>query len=160
MTTKSPVYQQLIDGEWCGALSGATFERRSPYDDRVVGVYPQSAAEDAERAIAAARRVFDSGKWSGSSAKERSRILRKIAESIHAHVDELATSLSNEVGKPIGAAKGEATSAADVFEFFAAKALDLKGEAITQQVADAIGLVVHEPIGVVGVITPWNYRSS
>src|SRR5437763_6839244 len=95
MTTTKPIaYQQFIDGEWVGALSGATFERRSPFDDRVVGTYPQSGAEDAERAILAARRAFDSGKWPTSSAKERSRLLRRISESLLAHVDELATSLS------------------------------------------------------------------
>ncbi|MCK9518741.1 MAG: aldehyde dehydrogenase family protein [Dehalococcoidia bacterium] len=150
-------YQQFIDGKWVDAASGETFSRISPYDGRVVATYPNSGVEDAQRAIETARRVFDEGQWANSRAKDRARILNKAAELIMANMDELATSIANEVGKPKNMAMGEVAGAAETFELFAAKALDLKGESITQQIPDAVGLTVHEPVGVVGLITPWNF---
>jgi len=150
-------YQQFIDGQWADAASGETFARTSPYDGRIVATYPNGGVEDAQRAILAARKAFDQTTWPTSPAKDRARILQKAAGLLLANIDELATSIANEVGKPKNMAMGEVAGAAEVFELFAAKALDLRGESITQQIPDAIGLVVHEPVGVVGIITPWNF---
>jgi len=155
--TETRAYQQFINGDWADAASGETFSRISPYDGRVVATYPNGGAEDAQRAILAARKAFDDTKWSTSPAKERATILQKAAQLLFANMDELATSIANEVGKPKGMALGEVAGTAEVFELFAAKALDLRGESMTQQIPDAIGLVVHEPVGVVGIITPWNF---
>ncbi|MBE7518842.1 MAG: aldehyde dehydrogenase [Thermoflexaceae bacterium] len=150
-------YQQFIDGRWVDSVSGEQFERRSPYDGRVVATYPNSGIEDAQKAIEAARRVFDQGAWANSAAAERARILRRAADLVLERADALTTCLANEVGKPKTMAMVEVTGTAEVFQYFAAKALDLKGETITQQLPDAVGLVVHEPVGVVGIITPWNF---
>jgi aldehyde dehydrogenase (NAD+)/betaine-aldehyde dehydrogenase len=154
---ESKTYQHFIDGQWVDALSGDTFQRTSPYDGRVVATYPNGGAEDAQKAIEAARRVFDEGKWSTSPAKDRSRVLRRTAELLLANMEELSQSIANEVGKPIGMASAEVAFTADVFDYFAGKALDIKGESITQEVPDAVGLVIREPVGVVGIITPWNF---
>ncbi len=150
-------YQHFIDGRWVDAASGERFDRISPYDGRVVASYPNGGVEDAQRAILAARKAFDESKWPTSPAKDRARILQKAAELLLANMDELATSIASEVGKPKNMAIAEVAGAAEVFELFAAKALDLRGESVTQQIPDAIGLVVHEPVGVVGIITPWNF---
>ncbi len=150
-------YQQFIDGQWVAAATGETFNRISPYDGRIVATYPNAGVEDAQRAILAARKAFDETRWPVSPAKDRARILQKAAQLLLANIDELATSIANEVGKPKNMAMGEVAGAAETFELFAAKALDLRGESITQQVPDAVGLVVHEPVGVVGIITPWNF---
>lgn len=150
-------YDQFIDGQWVAAASGDVFTRYSPFDGRAVATYPNSGVEDTERAIKTARRVFDDGKWAYSPAKDRAKILSKAAELILANMDELATSIANEVGKPKTMAMGEVAGTAEVFELFAAKALDLKGDSFTQQIPDAVGLTVHEPVGVVGIITPWNF---
>ena len=150
-------YQQFIDGQWVDAVEGATFTRTSPYDGRTVGIYPNAGTADAQKAIEAARRTFDSGKWSNSPAAERARILRKAADLVTERADALATCLANEVGKPKTMAFAEVMGTAEVFQLFAAKALNLSGESLTQQIPDAIGLVVHEPVGVVGIITPWNF---
>ncbi|MCZ2109099.1 MAG: aldehyde dehydrogenase family protein [Dehalococcoidia bacterium] len=150
-------YQQFIDGQWVAAATGETFNRISPYDGRIVATYPNAGVEDAQRAILAARKTFDETRWPVSPAKDRARILQKAAQLLLANIDELATSIANEVGKPKNMAMGEVAGAAETFELFAAKALDLRGESITQQVPDAVGLVVHEPVGVVGIITPWNF---
>lgn len=150
-------YQQFIDGQWLGAVSGETFSRISPYDGRVVATYPNGGVDDAQHAILAARRVFDEGKWPNTPARERAAVLRKAADLVMSAADELATSIALEVGKPKDMALAEAALTAETLELFAAKALDLKGESITQQLPDAIGMVIHEPVGVVGIITPWNF---
>ena len=150
-------YQQFIDGQWVDALSGATFTRTSPYDGSVVGVYPNSGIEDAERAIRAARRAFDETSWPTSPAADRARILRRAADLLAERADAFATCIAAEVGKPKTMALGEVMATAEVFQLFAAKALNLKGESFTQQIPDAVGIVAHEPVGVVGIITPWNF---
>ena len=150
-------YQMLIDGQWVNAKSGKTFDRLNPANGELVGTYPLAGIEDADVAIEAARRAFDSGTWSKAPAKQRHDALRKIADGLRAQMVPIGTLLSKEVGRPIGMAIGEVAMTADVFEYFAGVALDIKGEAITNFAPDAIGLTVHEPIGVVGVITPWNF---
>jgi acyl-CoA reductase-like NAD-dependent aldehyde dehydrogenase len=150
-------YQQFIDGQWVDAVDGATFTRISPYDGSVVGIYPNGGTEDAQRAILAARRAFDETSWPTSPAADRARILRKAADLLVERADAFATCIAAEVGKPKAMAFGEVMATADVFQLFAAKALNLKGESFTQQLPDAVGLVVHEPVGVVGIITPWNF---
>ncbi|MBI5949381.1 MAG: aldehyde dehydrogenase family protein [Chloroflexi bacterium] len=154
---KTRAYQQFIDGRWADAASGETFSRTSPFDGSVVATYPNSGIEDAQRAIQVARRVFDDGTWATSPAVDRAAILRKASDLLVANADELADSLTAEVGKPRAMAMGEVMATADVYQLFAAKALDLKGESMTQQIPDAVGLVIHEPVGVVGIITPWNF---
>ncbi|MEX2236937.1 MAG: aldehyde dehydrogenase family protein [Dehalococcoidia bacterium] len=155
--TETKSYQQFINGQWIDAQSGDTFQRTSPFDGHVVATYPNAGIEDTQKAIETARRVFDEGKWSGAPAKDRSRVLRKVSELLLTNLEELSTSIAEEVGKPIGMAQAEVALTADVFDFFAGKALDIKGESITQDVPDAIGLVIKEPVGVVGIITPWNF---
>ncbi len=150
-------YQQFIDGQWVGAADGATFTRTSPYDGSVVGIYPNSGIEDTQRAILAARRAFDETTWPTSPAADRARILRKAADLLVERADAFATCIAAEVGKPKSMALAEVMATADVFQLFAAKALNLKGESFTQQLPDAIGIVAHEPVGVVAIITPWNF---
>jgi acyl-CoA reductase-like NAD-dependent aldehyde dehydrogenase len=150
-------YQMLIDGQWVNAKSGKTFDRLNPANGELVGTYPLAGIDDADLAIDAARRAFDSGTWSKAPAKQRHDVLRKIADGLRAQMVPIGTLLSKEVGRPIGMAIGEVAMTADVFEYFAGVALDIKGEAITNFAPDAIGLTVHEPIGLVGVITPWNF---
>ena len=151
------VWRMLIDGAWSDAQSNETFERRSPANGEVVGVYPEAGEADCERAIDAARRAFDDGRWSNAPAHKRSAVLRKTAELLRANQESLAKNLVAELGKPIKRALAEVQGAAEVFDYYAGLAMDLHGDAITQQVPDAVGLVIKEPVGVVGVITPWNF---
>ncbi|MEX0785062.1 MAG: aldehyde dehydrogenase family protein [Dehalococcoidia bacterium] len=155
--TEARTFQMLIDGQWLNAKSGETFERLNPANGELVGTFPLAGTADVDLAGDAARRVFDSGAWSNAPAKQRHDVLRKIADSIRAQIGPLGTLLAQEVGKPIGMAMAEVAMAADVYEYFAGVTLDMKGESITQYVPDAVGLTIHEPIGVVGVITPWNF---
>src|SRR5262249_4085158 len=102
-------------------------------------------------------RAFDDGKWSGAPARQRATVLRRAADLVRARADELARLLAEEVGKPIRIAKGEVAATADVFDHYAALALDLHGEVYSAQVPDALAFVLRDPVGVVGIITPWNF---
>jgi acyl-CoA reductase-like NAD-dependent aldehyde dehydrogenase len=149
-----------IGGESRDAQSGKTFVRTSPIDGEAVASVPDGDAGDADLAIAAARRTFDAGTWSQAAVKSRAQVLRKTAELLRAGAPGLADLVAREMGKPIAQGKGEILHAADVFDYFAGLCLDLHGDAYSQQAAESLGLVLREPVGVVGVITPWNFPVS
>jgi aldehyde dehydrogenase (NAD+)/betaine-aldehyde dehydrogenase len=149
--------KMLIGAEETDAQAGHRFERRSPASGEPVATYPEAGPADVALAASAARRLFDDGKWSGGPIRQRSLVLRRAAELLRTKGDGLARLVAEEVGKPIRLAKAEVAAAADVFDHYAALALDLHGEAYSQQVPDALGLVLKDPIGVVGIITPWNF---
>jgi len=155
--SEARVYQQFIGGAWVGGSTGETYGRKNPASGALVETIPWGDAEDARRAIGAARAAFDSGAWSKATATQRAQVLRNVAAKLRAELVPLAQLLSKEVGKPANMAIGEIAMAADVYDYYAGLALDMKGDAITNYVPDAVGLTVHEPVGVVGVITPWNF---
>jgi aldehyde dehydrogenase (NAD+)/betaine-aldehyde dehydrogenase len=153
-------YQQLIGGQYYGAATGETFERRSPATGELVETIAWGDVEDARRAIAAARSAFDGGPWAGAPAPQRAAVLRKIATAMRDESQALGELLSREVGKPVRMAVAEVLQSAWVFDYYAGLALDLHGDSITNFASDAVGLTVKEPIGVVGIITPWNFPIS
>lgn len=155
--TEARTYQMLIDGRWVAADSGETFGRLNPANGKLVGTYPLADIPDVDLAVDAARRAFDGGTWSNAPARQRHDVLRKVADGIRANIGPLAALLAQEVGKPLNMAMGEAALSADVYDYFAGISLDMHGEAITQFAPDAVGLTIQEPVGVVGVITPWNF---
>jgi aldehyde dehydrogenase (NAD+)/betaine-aldehyde dehydrogenase len=156
-TAEARVYQQFIGGEWQVPAAGETYDRMNPADGTVVETIPWGNVEDARRAIDAARAAFDSGAWWKAPATTRASVLRNVASKMRAELMPLAQLLSQEVGKPTNMAVAEIAMAADVYDYYAGLALDIKGDAITNFAQDAVGLTVHEPVGVVGVITPWNF---
>ncbi|WP_127753646.1 aldehyde dehydrogenase family protein [Devosia sp. 1566] len=147
------LYQNLIDGEWVGS-DGA--ENINPSNTaEVVGVYARASAEDTKQAIAAAKAAFPA--WSRSGILERHAILRKAADEILARKAELGELLSREEGKTLPEAIGEVTRAGQIFDFFAGEVLRLTGE-VVQSVRPGVGVeITREPIGVIGIITPWNF---
>ncbi|HUN93345.1 MAG TPA: aldehyde dehydrogenase family protein [Burkholderiaceae bacterium] len=147
----------LIDNQWRDADDGATRERRSPAHDRVVGVYAEAGVAEARAAIAAARRAFDSGPWPRMKGAERARTLRSVAEGILARRDELALRETLENGKPLQQSRAEIDGAADLWHYAAALARNLHGDSYNQLGEATLGVVVRDPIGVVGIITPWNF---
>jgi acyl-CoA reductase-like NAD-dependent aldehyde dehydrogenase len=150
-------YQQFINGQWVAAATGETYERMNPATGALVETIPWGGVEDARKAIDAARAAFDAGTWSKAPASQRATVLRNIAAKIRAELTPLAQLLSKEVGKPSNMAVAEIAMAADVYDYYAGLALDMRGDSITNFVPDAVGLTVHEPVGVVGIITPWNF---
>lgn len=150
-------YSFLIDGKSEESESGARFERVSPAHDVVVGTYAEAAPGDVDRAIDAARRAFDDGPWPRMSGADRARALRKVAELIERDCDRLALIETLESGKPISQARDEIRASAELWFYAATLAQHAYGDAHNALGNDYWGLVLREPVGVVGVITPWNF---
>ncbi|MBP1885563.1 aldehyde dehydrogenase family protein [Sinorhizobium mexicanum] len=150
-------FRMLIDGKWVDGAEGRTLERVAPGHGVTVSRYQAAAKVDAERAIAAARRAFDDGPWPRMTASERSLVLLRAADMIAARADELAFLDAIESGKPISQAKGELAGAADIWRYAAALARDLSGESYNTLGDGTLGVVLREAIGVVSIITPWNF---
>lgn len=136
---------------------GETIARHSPAHGALVTRAPRGRAADADHAIAAARRAFDEGPWPRATASERSRLLLKTADLIDRDRELLALLDTLESGKPIAQARSEIEGAADIWRYAAALARDLHGESYASLGADRFGFVLREPIGVVSIITPWNF---
>lgn len=149
--------QMVIDGESVEALGGGRFERTSPAHDVVVSSYPQGTADDVDRAVAAARRAFDAGPWARVSGAERARVLVRVAALIRRDADELARIEALESGKPITQARGEVDGTAELWEYAATLARHSYGDAHNALGEQVLGLVLNEPVGVVAIITPWNF---
>ena len=147
------IYQNLIAGEWVGTEASKNI---SPSDTNdVVGMYAQGSAEDAKQAIAAAKAAFPA--WSRSGILERHAILRKTSDEILARKEELGALLAREEGKILPEAIGEVTRAAQIFDFFAGEALRLTGEVVPSARPNIGVEITREPLGVIGIITPWNF---
>ena len=146
--------RHLIGGEWRG---GASMDRRSPSHGVLVSRSATGTRADAEAAIAAARAAFDAGDWPMTPGKDRAAILLRVADLIEARIEELARIEVLESGKPIAQARGEMAGAADLWRYAAALARTSPGESHDSLGADMLGLVLHQPVGVVGMITPWNF---
>jgi len=147
----------LINGEWCEAADGALLERESPAHGKLVAVYAKAGVADAERAIAAARHAFDKGPWPTMKGADRARILRNVGDGILARKHELARMESLENGKPVAQSLAEIEGAADLWQYAATLARNLHGDSYNTLGEATLGVVLRDPIGVVSVITPWNF---
>lgn len=150
-------FSMLIDGKWTAGAEGKTIDRLSPAHGVVVSRYQSATKVDAERAIAAARKAFDTGPWPNMTASERSLTLLRAADIMEKRKDELALLDTLESGKPISQAKGEIAGAIDIWRYAAALARDVHGESVNTLGEGTLGVVLREPIGVVSIITPWNF---
>ena len=155
--------QLFINGQWCDAASGKTFETPNPATGETLARVAEGDAEDINRAVRAARRAFDEGPWSRMSPSERGRIIWRIGDLILEHADELAQLESLDNGKPVGVAQAaDVPLAADLFHYMAGWATKLEGNTIDLSVPYMPGANFHsytlrEPLGVVGQIIPWNF---
>lgn len=147
------LHPNLIDGDW---VEGEPAPNRNPANPaEVVGLYARGTAEDAARAIAAAKAAFPA--WSRSGPLQRHEVLKTAAAEILARKDELGRLLAREEGKTLAEGIGETIRAAQVFDFFAGECLRLGGE-ILPSVRPGVGVeITREAVGVVGLITPWNF---
>lgn len=156
--TLPPVFQarHMIDGQWQGA-DASTSERLSPSHGVVVSRASIGTIQEAKSAISAARKAFDDGRWSALSGKARATVLLKVADLIEANVDRMALIETLESGKPITQSRGEVAGAADLWRYAAALARTLHGDSHNSLGPDMLAVVLKEPIGVVSIITPWNF---
>jgi acyl-CoA reductase-like NAD-dependent aldehyde dehydrogenase len=148
------LFKNLIGGEWLAG--GAVTVNRNPSDTSdVIGEYAQADLEQTRNAIAAAKSAFPA--WSTGSIQERFNILDKAGTEILARKDELGKLLSREEGKTLPEGIGEAMRAGQIFKFFAGEVLRQAGEKLASVRPGVDVEVTREPLGVIGLITPWNF---
>jgi alpha-ketoglutaric semialdehyde dehydrogenase len=146
-------YDNYIGGEWVG---GDYRPNISPSDvDDIVGEYAQGTADDVAAATAAAREAFES--WSVATPQQRFDVLDAAGTQILRRRDELARLLAREEGKPLAEAAAEVGRAGQIFKFFAGEAVRLTGDVVASVRPGMTVEVTREPLGVVGLITPWNF---
>ena len=147
--------KMIVGGERVDALDGQTFDVVNPATNTVIARAPLGGAADVDRAVEAAQRAFD-GEWSRWPAVERGRALHRFSGLVRDHLEELSQLETANIGKPIASSRGEAESVANVFEYYAGAANKVFGETIPVT-KPGLDLTLREPIGVVGLIVPWNF---
>lgn len=147
-------YSNYIGHKWVETKGGSS-EARNPATGDLVSRTAKSTADDVTFAVEEARKAFDSGVWSSKKPSERAKVLRQISDLIREEVDGLALTLTLENGKPLADAKGELLNAANVLEYYASAARHIVGR-VPRYGGTDVSLVVHEPVGVCGLIVPWN----
>jgi len=149
--------RMYIDGAWVEARDGATFDTYDPATGAVIAAVPRAAGADVAMAVAAARRTFDDGTWGVAVAeRDRARILFRMAELVRDQRDALAELEVRDCGKPLADAIADIDEVAFMYEYYAGWATKIAGD-IPPVGPDAMSLVVKEPVGVCGLIVPWNY---
>jgi betaine-aldehyde dehydrogenase len=152
--TAPPIFRNFIANEW--SSTAATREVVNPATGRVLALAAESSAADVESAVHAAREAFDSGPWRSSTAQQRGRVLFAMANLIRQHAARLAELETLNCGKPIAESEFDMQDAATCLEYYGGLATKIHGE--TLPVPDnALNLTLKEPVGVVGLIVPWNY---
>jgi len=150
-------YQMFIGGEWVNSTSGQTGSITSPATGEVLAEVQEGSADDVDRAVAAARGAFDET-WSDSTPGERQAALLKMADIVEEHGEELGRLESINVGKPFAVTMSdEIPVIADQFRFFAGGARFLEGRATGEYMKGFTSMIRREPIGIAGLIAPWNY---
>ncbi len=149
----------LVGDEWVSAsLSGKTFEVTNPATGDVIAVLPNLGQAEVARAIDIADKAQKA--WAKKTGKERAGVLRKLFDLMVANADDLATILTMEMGKPWPEARGEILYGASYVEWFGEEAKRVYGDTIPGHQADKRIMVIRQPVGVVGAITPWNFPNA
>jgi aldehyde dehydrogenase (NAD+) len=154
-----PALANFVGGEWRPSASGRTYEKHSPWrPSEVVGEFPASGEEDVNAAVEAAAAAFP--EWSRKPAAQRAAVLMAAADALERRVEQMAQDMTLEMGKPLREARMEAARGAAVLRFFAGEAFRPKGELFEQSGTGSSVYTVRRPLGVVGLITPWNFPAA
>ncbi len=152
----TPVFRNFIGGEWVSAASGATFENRNPADTTdIVGLFQQSDASDARQAIDAAAAAQPA--WAAIPAPKRGEILHRAAGLLEARADQVAREMTREEGKTLPEARGEVGRAINILRYFGGEGARLGGHHVPSERPRVFIQTQRRPLGVVGLITPWNF---
>ncbi|GMA51371.1 aldehyde dehydrogenase [Alicyclobacillus contaminans] len=147
----------FINGEFVDSVSGKTFETYNPATGEVLAVVSEAGPEDVDRAVQAARKAFDEGKWARMSPARRSRLMYLLADAMEAHKEELAQLETLDNGKPIRESMhGDIPLAIEHIRYYAGWATKITGQTIPVS-GNFFNYTRHEPVGVVGQIIPWNF---
>src|ERR671931_865499 len=154
-TTETKTFKNFIGGEWVEAAGGQTFESVSPATGDTIGAFPRSNAEDVDRAVEAARAAFED--WRLVPAPKRGEILYRFANLLMEEKDDLTDLMTREMGKVKAEAGGDVQEAIDMSLYMAGEGRRLFGQTTPSELREKFNMSVRMPIGVVGVITPWNF---
>ncbi|WP_414168184.1 aldehyde dehydrogenase family protein [Streptoverticillium reticulum] len=147
-----------VNGVWRPAASGAQREVLDPADAKALAVVAEGGADDADAAVEAARRAFDEGTWPHTPVAERARVLRRVAELLERDREEIALTESRDTGKTLSEGRVDVDDVANAFRYFADLVINESGGRVVDTGSpDVHSVVVHEPVGVCALITPWNY---
>ena len=149
-------YDNYINGEW---VSGETFENRNPANtDEVVGLFVKGTPADVGRAVDAAQAALSA--WSGMPAPARGNLLFKVAEILERRFNEISAEMTREEGKTLPESKGEVRRAINIFRYFAGEGSRMPGFLVPSERERVHMFAIRKPIGVVGLVTPWNFPSA
>ena len=148
-------YQMRIGGAWCGAIDGATKSVINPATEEEIRQLPYGGGKDCHAAIQAAAEAFRG--WAWSTAYQRAEVLKRTAQLIRERLDALGKTTSIESGKPLLQSKGEWGAGADLFEWYAEECKRAYGRVIPAKMPNRKLMVIKQPVGVVGIITAWNF---
>ncbi|WP_027964905.1 betaine-aldehyde dehydrogenase [Halalkalibacillus halophilus] len=151
------IKKMYINGEWVEANTGELREIINPYNQEVIAKVSEGDKNDAIKAIKAARKAFDQGEWSTTSAVERGKVVEKIANLIQRDKEELAYLESLNTGKTMEESRGDMDEISLVFRYFSEMTDDSSSEVLDSPIPNSTSRIVREPVGVCGQITPWNY---
>ncbi|QJX63843.1 NAD-dependent succinate-semialdehyde dehydrogenase [Niallia circulans] len=146
---------QYINGEWRHSASGKTYSVYNPATAKVIEEVARGGKEDGHLAIDAAQNALPL--WAKKTAKERSIYLKTVADKLREQIEDLAAIITTEMGKPVAEAKGEVNLAADYLEWYAEEGKRIYGDTIPASSETKRIIVLRQPVGVVGAITPWNF---
>src|SRR6476619_6459360 len=152
-----PMAELYVDGVWTSARSGARREIRCPADGSLVGEVDEATAEDTAAAIDAAHRAFRDGPWPRTSARERGDLLLRVADLLERDTAVVADLESRDTGKRLVESEYDVADVVSVFRHYGRVAAEEAGRMVDTGNPDVVSKIVHEPVGVCGLITPWNY---
>jgi alpha-ketoglutaric semialdehyde dehydrogenase len=153
--TRIKTYGNHIDGEWVEAASGENFEDRNPANGELIATYARSGKEDVDRAVEAARGAFE--RWRLFPAPKRGEILYRVAGLMAERKEDFARAMSREMGKVLAEARGDVQEGIDMAFFAAGEGRRMLGDTVPAELPDKFAMSLRMPIGVVGLITPWNF---
>ncbi len=149
-------YKNYIDGHWIDAKSRKTFENRNPANrNELIGQFPLSSAEDVHGAVNAAKKAFLN--WSLVPAPKRGETLQRVGELMRQHKEEIARTMTREMGKVLKETRGDVQEGIDTAFYTAGEGRRLFGETTPSELPDKFAMSIRVPVGVSGLITPWNF---
>src|SRR5690348_11294227 len=146
-----------VDGAWTSAREGQTRAIHCPADGHLVGMVDEATAVDTESAIEAAHRAFHHGPWPTTPARERGALLHRVADLLERNADKVALAEAMDTGKRLVEAEYDVADVVGVFRHYGTIAAEEAGRIVDTNRSDVLSRVVHEPVGVCGLIAPWNY---
>lgn len=148
--------RMYIDGEWCDASDGRLLTTADPATAAVWATFPAATAADVDRAVRAADRAMYEGPWSRTTATQRGKALRRMAESLAARAEEIARTETRDTGKLLRETRATTNYIAEYYEYFAGAADKLQGSTFATDKPELMAMTLREPIGVVAGVIPWN----